>query len=287
MSDIKHMNDYMEKEWAFKIVTELLEEVLISEGVTIDLDEAFYYAEGINSHREYFESEIKSMLDVYKLILIACFSKDGDKLSQWRAYADDGNGLSIGFNKKILDKLVNEGAYRSSFSVKEIVYSEKEQQKILSDIIVSGVKRAKNYYHDIGILNDWLEFFQLESEIFGEYIAREILDICCYLKNPSFQEENEVRVIYNPFLTEEDVEDTKLFDMKSEWRNFSISALNSMNRNGINVSYCDLGFENYLFDNLINEIIIGPKSKLSENDLRLKLKIQGFNIENIIVKALF
>ncbi len=50
------------------------------------------------------------------------------------------------------------------------------------------------------------------------------------------------------------------------------------------MSYCDLGFENYLFDNLRNEIIIGSKSKLSENDLRLKLKMQGFNIENIIVK---
>ena len=30
---------------------------------------------------------------------ILCFSGDGDLLSQWRAYADDGKGISIGFKK--------------------------------------------------------------------------------------------------------------------------------------------------------------------------------------------
>ena len=30
---------------------------------------------------------------------ICCFSGDGDLLSQWRAYADDGKGISIGFKK--------------------------------------------------------------------------------------------------------------------------------------------------------------------------------------------
>jgi len=29
---------------------------------------------------------------------IACFSEKGDLLSQWRAYADDGEGVAIGFD---------------------------------------------------------------------------------------------------------------------------------------------------------------------------------------------
>ena len=28
---------------------------------------------------------------------VSCFSADGDVLSQWRAYADDGHGFAIGF----------------------------------------------------------------------------------------------------------------------------------------------------------------------------------------------
>ena len=31
-----------------------------------------------------------------------CFSKESDQLSQWRAYADDGRGVSIGFDNNLL-----------------------------------------------------------------------------------------------------------------------------------------------------------------------------------------
>ena len=31
---------------------------------------------------------------------VTCFSKNGDLLSQWRAYANNGKGISIGFNRK-------------------------------------------------------------------------------------------------------------------------------------------------------------------------------------------
>src|SRR6202035_5793546 len=34
-----------------------------------------------------------------------CMSEEGDLLSQWRAYADDGIGISIGFNKDYFDAL--------------------------------------------------------------------------------------------------------------------------------------------------------------------------------------
>src|SRR5437868_13516061 len=34
---------------------------------------------------------------------LACFSTSGDSLSQWRAYADDAQGFSIGFDTSDLD----------------------------------------------------------------------------------------------------------------------------------------------------------------------------------------
>ena len=36
------------------------------------------------------------------LPLIGCFSKNGDLLSQWRAYAEDGKGFSIGFDSNYI-----------------------------------------------------------------------------------------------------------------------------------------------------------------------------------------
>src|SRR5215207_8252115 len=40
---------------------------------------------------------------VYSRQFLACFSTDGDSLSQWRAYADDAQGFSIGFCLTDLD----------------------------------------------------------------------------------------------------------------------------------------------------------------------------------------
>ena len=39
---------------------------------------------------------------------ICCFSGDGDLLSQWRAYADDGRGISVGFKKSQIKDFLKE-----------------------------------------------------------------------------------------------------------------------------------------------------------------------------------
>lgn len=38
---------------------------------------------------------------------ITCFSRNGDLLSQWRAYGDDGKAVSIGFNSKLISKAIS------------------------------------------------------------------------------------------------------------------------------------------------------------------------------------
>lgn len=59
---------------------------------------------------------------------IACFSKEGDVLSQWRSYADDSRGVSIGFD---LNKLIE----NSNLKLKEVSYSVDEQKSLLIDIL--------------------------------------------------------------------------------------------------------------------------------------------------------
>lgn len=59
-----------------------------------------------------------------------CLSEQGDLLSQWRGYADDGRGVCIGFNKPYLEKLgssLRETGKRN-FSLKKLIY-DKDGQK--------------------------------------------------------------------------------------------------------------------------------------------------------------
>lgn len=52
--------------------------------------------------------DIQFLIDhMHKLRLtpyVCCFSREGDLLSQWRAYADDGAGFSVGFTSSWLNR---------------------------------------------------------------------------------------------------------------------------------------------------------------------------------------
>ena len=53
-----------------------------------------------------------------------CLSEEGDLLSQWRGYANDGTGVSIGFNREYLVALgakLRESEGRS-FGLKKLIY---------------------------------------------------------------------------------------------------------------------------------------------------------------------
>ena len=62
-----------------------------------------------------------------------CLSKEGDLLSQWRGYADDGCGFSIGFSQKYLNELQVQHDLETvrNFTLKKIIYDVQEQTDIL------------------------------------------------------------------------------------------------------------------------------------------------------------
>src|SRR6266446_2177088 len=81
-SDLFSMNDFMEMHWGYSIWEKAASEILDEVG------------------REFLDEidKIISVSGVRGLLVAACFSLDGDVLSQWRAYADDGQGYAIGFD---------------------------------------------------------------------------------------------------------------------------------------------------------------------------------------------
>jgi hypothetical protein len=114
---------------------------------------------------------------------VTCFSKEGDSLSQWRAYANNGNGISIGFNRKKL-----ESALLGNNSYKYIVYDKGKQKSAVKLIVDEATKfflpkkkelswPDRRYYYFVG------------------YSVSIVLDfIIANYKDPAFKEEKEYRI---------------------------------------------------------------------------------------------
>ncbi|MDP3829870.1 MAG: DUF2971 domain-containing protein, partial [Ignavibacteriaceae bacterium] len=97
------MNDSKELSWGRDILTEVLKK-----------------------HRDEFQQEFRIQLifivfsiEKNLLPLIASFSGDGDLLSQWRAYADDGKGFSIGLDASYINDYF-------PVRLKKVLYNQKE-----------------------------------------------------------------------------------------------------------------------------------------------------------------
>lgn len=54
-----------------------------------------------------------------------CLSEDGDLLSQWRGYADNGSGVSIGFSRQYFEDLYKKN---KEGPVRKVIYDEEEQR---------------------------------------------------------------------------------------------------------------------------------------------------------------
>lgn len=64
-----------------------------------------------------------------------CLSENGDLLSQWRGYADDGRGVSIGFNSEYLTALASARASRdeNGFTLRKLLYDPSKQAEIANE----------------------------------------------------------------------------------------------------------------------------------------------------------
>ncbi|HEY8660108.1 MAG TPA: DUF2971 domain-containing protein [Hanamia sp.] len=63
------------------------------------------------------------------LPLIGCFSKNGDLLSQWRAYAEDDKGFSIGFDSNYI-------YHGLGVNINSVVYEEETQYRLILNTTV-------------------------------------------------------------------------------------------------------------------------------------------------------
>ena len=282
LSDLSKSNDYMERKWIISIIEEALDKSLKDEGIIIDLREKYWYEDGINNHIEYLLSMLK--YKVMESSYIACFSRKGDLLSQWKAYGDDGKGVSIGFDSKLLRKV---NSNKNDIYIEDILYDKDEQIEDIRLSVNDAVTYMKNLFHDdaVRVGDDFNKYFIEEFDAFCEVICDELEISSCYMKNPAFKEEDEVRIFYVPLISSEDnhLAIQEELSKTRRFNNYVLKPINFHARNDQIIGYADLSFEKLVQKNIISEVIIGPSSRVNKNDICYLLSKFGYNSNDILI----
>jgi Protein of unknown function (DUF2971) len=122
------------------------------------------------------------------MLFAASFRSNGNLLSQWRGYSKLGKGVSLGFNPAYILKCARE----QSFQIGKCIYNSADQRRLIKQV-VDAVEALAKEHHDN---KDAPETYTLQSyyDVF-EKIESDLLRIAAILKHPSFQEEEEWRVV--------------------------------------------------------------------------------------------
>lgn len=126
------------------------------------------------------------------MLFAASFRSNGNLLSQWRGYSRHGKGVSLGFNSDyILDC-----AEQQSFQIGKCIYSCERQEYLISQVIDVIEILAEQHELECNATtrtSSYHAIFQL--------IESDLLRIAAILKHPSFQEEEEWRIV-SPVITD-------------------------------------------------------------------------------------
>jgi hypothetical protein len=230
----KKMNDSLETNW----INHLIDKELIENREKIDKEklDTIIQHYNINNWWSY----------------LMCFSKDGDVLSQWRAYAKDGTGISIGFNENELEidkKLPRAGAHwKTSTGICECIYDEEKQGNIIKSIL---------NFDEIN-KSDWM---------YAANVAINLRPFSLVFKNPKFCEEQEIRIIHVPMVFSNKDNDSilqgNISDVKFILKGNDIS------------SYFKIELKDKFNSKLIPKLYLGPKNKMNVDDLLFFLAESG------------
>ncbi|MNO79493.1 hypothetical protein D3C76_706630 [compost metagenome] len=189
--------------------------------------------------------------DSNMVIYAACFSESKDSLSQWRGYAQDGSGIAIGFSKKHL-QAVN-GIAKHNLTFNRVIYQN--QDKFVDHIFKENIKAMENK----GISHVGLELNDNYRLEFSKY------------KNPCFKEEKEWRMVLKSGVGAGKI--------RRDFEGLEFSNTQYRYGDGKIISYLEMDFSKIKQD-IIKEIWIGPKSKISSNDIKNMLSVFGYYGEN-------
>ncbi|WP_273872346.1 DUF2971 domain-containing protein [Serratia odorifera] len=128
--------------------------------------------------------------DICQGLYCVSLSKRGNLLSQWVKYSQE-DGISFALNTQLIDAIPNH--YKGAKCI-DVIYSMNEQHAVLADL----ANRLFSSLTRISSIQDMREL------LISEY-KEELRYIVCAIKNPSFAEEEELRIIIPRDSNEESV----------------------------------------------------------------------------------
>ena len=246
-SDVFAMNDFMEMYWGYhmweRAAGAMLASGKVERALVDDIDAIVHESTG------------------RALSLAACFSRNGDVLSQWRAYADDGTGYALGFKAAAMVKL--------AVHPLRVEYDPETQLAEIKSLILA--------LHEVESTVD-----KPRGPEFFESCARLAFDLAA-LKNPAVSEEDEVRLVRlvnfepsNSSLRLVDPGGTAV-DKSAEPHSVVFHA-----SKGIPVAHVDLDFTNSGAVSPISDVVLGPRNEALPSGVSIFLETLG--IPNVKVR---
>lgn len=244
-TDIERSNDFLELVALRQLFTKT---------INFDLNRKTEYF--ISTGNQHEAAKVRTMQQVFNDQIrtaftknfVFCLSEEKDLLSQWRGYADDAQGIAIGFRKDFFDRFnslnaLNQSKLPVGFVFDKITYDE---------------NTAKQY------ILEQIEHFKLDScqdvdnyrDILKNVMAKVSSDAPFY-KIDAFKEENEWRLVITYFLSGLPNQDFEVF--KNEY--FTLNKINYYSASNQLRAYIEISIPQ--LTSAISEIIIGPKCKES------------------------
>lgn len=275
LSDISKSNDSMEISWIARYIVDIFDKEFQKEAEKTKYFRMWCEKEDFFDLLKRYTNEFFAEDHGWYSFFVSCFSKDGDLLSQWRGYADDAKGVSIGFDSEILKKIgepmPNDPISSPSLFFQEVIYSQNQQKEYIK-------KKAKQLINDLKHIAkncDDLSESNIKGSILRSYnlCFLSLFQLSIFMKNPFFREEKEFRLCRCAML-----------DYKSKQSDIYIrdglrlSDFGFAYRKDDIVPYIDLLFGNCSYS-LVKEVILGPRCNIRENDIKTFLMQNGISCD--------
>lgn len=180
-SDIRYMNDSAE----LKHMVDL-----ISTEITHRIGTGHKKADLLNQFLDWVSHRITNG----HMLFASSFRSNGNLLSQWRGYSRLGKGVSLGFDPDYILQC----AGQQSFQIGKCIYSCTIQERLISQVIDAIETLAEGQGPDCENRGNDSD---LSYHSIFHLIESDLLRIAALLKHPSFQEEEEWRIV-SPVITD-------------------------------------------------------------------------------------
>lgn len=234
MTSIRNLNDGNETIGVYKMIFNLLEKY----------DEGNHLSAMLEFARQ------PGAIQLYETPLgaypeyIACFSKNSDSVSQWIAYADNGQGIAIGFDETAFIQI----ASKKELAYHSITYvSEDELQKYIPFLYERLLEK---------LCDNNLQMMDIAMEHIKRSYPSGI-----NLKTIHYASESEKRIIYQY--------PEKIENLPDGW---GIKKIEAYAKSNMINTYVPLTFPK----DIIKKIVIGPKYQKNYFEFELAMEVLGY-----------